>query len=144
MRLDLYQAENERLVREQTTMLAEARQKMQNREMLSALEQAGVLHALQILIENAIGKAKHILKAAGEPVPVSAYDAFARLNRMGVLNEEECSRWNNVIAIRNRIGHEYMNLNMELILNWVKTERYRFVVKFLEKKMDTKAESQDR
>lgn len=32
-----------------------------------------------------------------------------------------------------------MNLNMELILNWVKTERYRFIVNFLEKKMDTKA-----
>lgn len=133
MRLDLYQAETERLVHEQTSMLAEARQKLQDKQMLSALEQAGVLHALQILIENAIGKAKHIIKAAGEPVPVSAYDAFARLNRMGTFNEEECSQWNNVIGIRNRIVHEYMNLNMELILNWVKTERYRFIVTFLEK-----------
>lgn len=139
MRLDLYQAETERLVREQTTMLAEARQKLQDKQMLSALEQAGVLHALQILIENAIGKAKHIIKAAGEPVPVSAYDAFASLNRMGAVNEEECSQWNSVIGIRNQIVHDYMNLNMELILNWVKTERYRFIVNFLEKKRDVEA-----
>lgn len=130
MQLDLYQAETECLVREQTTMLAETRQKLQNKEGLSALEQAGVLHALQILIENAIGKAKHMLKATGEPVPVSAYDAFASLKRMGAVNAEEYSQWSSAIGIRNRIAHEYMNLNMELILNLVKTERYFFIVHF--------------
>jgi uncharacterized protein YutE (UPF0331/DUF86 family) len=136
MRLDLYQAETERSVREQTTMMAEARQKLQNKEGLSALEQAGVLHALQILIENAIGKAKNILKATEGPVPISAYDAFASLKRMGAMNAEEYSKWSSAIGIRNRIVHEYMNLKMDLILNWVKTERYRFIVKFLEAKMD--------
>lgn len=138
MRLDLNQAESECLVREQTTMLAEARQKLQNKEGLSALEQAGVLHALQILIENAIGKAKHMLKATGEPVPVSAYDAFTSLKRMGAVNAEEYSQWSSAIGIRNRIAHEYMNLNMELILNLVKTEQYFFIVNFLEKKMGAK------
>lgn len=136
MRLDLYQAETERFVREQTTMLTEARQKLQNKEGLSALEQAGVLHALQILIENAFGKAKRVLKAAGEPIPVSPYDAFASLMRMGTVNAEEYSQWSNVICIRNRIVHEYMNLNMELKLNLVRTECYSFIVTFLEKKMD--------
>lgn len=144
MRLDLYQAETDRLVREQTAMLKEARQKLQDKEGLSALEQAGVLHALQILIENAIGKAKHMLKAAGEPVPVSAYDAFASLKRMGVMNAEEYSQWSSAIGIRNRIVHEYMNLNMELILNLVKTERYSFIVNFLEKKMDARVGNHER
>jgi uncharacterized protein YutE (UPF0331/DUF86 family) len=45
------------------------------------LEQSGVLHALQILIENSIGKAKHLLKQANKLVPVSAYDAFASLEQ---------------------------------------------------------------
>jgi len=36
-------------------------------------------HALQILIENAIGKCKQLLKASAQPVPVSAQDAFAAL-----------------------------------------------------------------
>ena len=40
-----------------------------------------VLHAVQVLVENAIGKAKQQLKARGETVPVSAYDAFAALAR---------------------------------------------------------------
>lgn len=143
MRLDLYQAETERLVREQTTMLAEARQKLQNKEWLSALEQAGVFHALQILIENAIGKAKHILKAAGEPVPVSAYDALASLKRMGAMNAEEYSQWSSAIGTRNRIVHEYMNSKMELILNLVKTELYSFIVNFLKSRSIPKAVNHD-
>jgi uncharacterized protein YutE (UPF0331/DUF86 family) len=117
-------------------MLAEARRKLENKQGFTALEQAGALHPLQILIENAIGKAKHILKAPGEPVPVSAYDAFASLLRMGAVSVEDYSQWTSTIGIRNRIVHEYMNLNMELILNLVKTERYCFIVRFLEAKMD--------
>jgi uncharacterized protein YutE (UPF0331/DUF86 family) len=95
------------------------------------------------LIENAIGKAKHILKANGEPVPVSAYDAFASLVRIGVINLDEAPRWNSAIGIRNRIVHDYMNLNMELILNLVKAERHRFIVDFLEKKMDRTSDKND-
>jgi uncharacterized protein YutE (UPF0331/DUF86 family) len=139
MRLDLYQAETARLVREQTSMLAEARQKLQGKQVLSALEQAGVLHALQILIENAIGKAKHILKVAGEPVPASAYNAFGSLIRMGPVNSEEYSKWTSGIGIRNRIVHNYMNINMELILDLVKTGRYRLVVDCLGNKIGVRA-----
>jgi uncharacterized protein YutE (UPF0331/DUF86 family) len=77
MRLDLYQAETQRLACEQASMLEVARDKLLSNEPLTALERSGALHALQILIENAIGKAKDLMKSAGEPVPVSAYDAFA-------------------------------------------------------------------
>ena len=132
MRLDLYQAETERLAREQSAMLDDARLKLQAGSSLSPLEQGGVLHALQLLIENAIGKAKHMLKAAGEPVPVSAYDAFASLTRMGAIQDEALLRWNDVIGIRNRIVHDYMNIDMNIIKNLVKNEQYRFVVDFLE------------
>lgn len=83
MRFDLYQAETERLARERSAMLDEARLKLEAGQQLSLLEQSGILHALQVLTENAIGKAKHMLKAAGEPVPVSAHDAFASLARRG-------------------------------------------------------------
>ena len=143
MRLDLYQAETERLANAQAAMLDEARHKLHSRHTLTALEQAGILHALQILIENSIGKAKHLLKATGEPVPVSAYDAFARLIRIGTINPEEVQRWNSAIGIRNRIVHDYMNLNMELILNLVKTERYQFIVEFLRAPIEIKMSNDD-
>ena len=71
MRLDLYQAESERIANEQMALLAEAKQRIQSGAPLSRLEQSGVLHALQVLIENAIGKSKHLLKSAGMPVSLS-------------------------------------------------------------------------
>ncbi len=131
MRLDLYQAETECLAREQAAMLDEARLKLAAGQALSALEQAGILHALQVLIENAIGKAKHMLKAAGESVPVSAYDAFASLGRSGLVSAESLPRWNDVIGIRNRIVHDYMNIDMALILDLVRTTQYAFIADFL-------------
>jgi uncharacterized protein YutE (UPF0331/DUF86 family) len=94
MRLDLYQEETAHTAREQAAMLDEARERLMGGGELSCLEKNGVLHALQVLIENAIGKAKHLIKAAGEPVPVSAYDSFATLARLRGLSAEERERWN--------------------------------------------------
>lgn len=131
MRLDLYQAETERLAREQSAMLDEARLKLEAGQPLSLLEQSGILHALQVLTENAIGKAKHVLKAEGEPVPVSAYDAFASLARRGAVPAEELAKWNNAIGIRNRIVHDYMNIDMNVVFDLVREVKYRFVAEFL-------------
>lgn len=115
MRLELYQAETARVATEQTALLNEAQHILALGKELSRLEQNGVLHALQVLVENATGKSKQLLKAANEPVPVSAYDAFERLVRRGEINQTELERWNLVIGMRNRIVHEYMNLIYQLI-----------------------------
>lgn len=98
MRLDLYQAETAQIAKEQGALLDEVRQRLLSGGSLARLEENGVLHALQVLIENAIGKAKQILKAKGEPVPVSAYDAFATLSCLGIIPAEkndcvECCHW---------------------------------------------------
>jgi uncharacterized protein YutE (UPF0331/DUF86 family) len=98
---------------------------------LSRLEQNGVLHALQVLFENAIGKAKHLIKAAGEPVPVSAYDSFRALARILGLSAQELEQWNAIIGLRNRIVHDYMNLDMRRVLQVVESGGYAFVVDFL-------------
>jgi uncharacterized protein YutE (UPF0331/DUF86 family) len=86
MQLELYQAETARIAAEQAALLAQAREIMAQQRQLSLLEQAGVLHALQVLIENAIGKAKQLLKAQNQPVPVSACDAFTALARCGTID----------------------------------------------------------
>ena len=57
MRLDLYQAETARIAAGQSALLAQAKSILSEGRVLTPLEQSGVLHALQILIENAIGKA---------------------------------------------------------------------------------------
>lgn len=131
MRLDLYQIETAQTAREQGSLLDEACQRLSGGERLSRLEQNGVLHALQVIIENAIGKAKQILKANGEPVPVSAYDAVASLSRIGVIPATELPEWNAVIGLRNRIVHEYMNVDIERVLELIQAGQHELVTEFL-------------
>lgn len=131
MRLELYQAETARIATEQTALLDEAQGILEAGDTLSRLEQNGVLHALQVLIENAIGKAKQLIKVANEPVPVSAYDAFDTLARRGEINQTTLEQWNLAIGLRNRIVHEYMNIDMRLVLQLVKNKQYRFLTSFL-------------
>ena len=130
MRLDLYQAETARIAAEQSALLAQARAIMTQRN-LSLLEQNGVLHALQVLIENAIGKAKQSLKSHQQPVPVSAYDTFAVLARTGEIDAASLPDWNAVIGLRNRIVHDYMNIDMDKVMALVTSSHEQFVTAFL-------------
>lgn len=131
MRLDLYQAETALIAQEQTSLLDEARTTLLTGGKLSRLEQNGVLHALQVLVENAIGKAKQLLKAAGKQVPLSAYDSFLGLTELGVIKTNDLTAWNAAIDLRNRIVHDYMNIDMQRVLELVKNEQYRFITDFL-------------
>lgn len=135
MRLDLYQAECVRIANEQTTLLEEAKQRILSGAPLSRLEQSGVLHALQVLIENAIGKSKHLLKSKDVTVPVSAYDAFASLEQHGLINSQELEQWNSMIGLRNRIVHDYMNIDMQLIYELITKNRHQLIAEFLRKPM---------
>lgn len=131
MRLDLYQEETAQIARYQSEILAEARNKLTSGVTLSRLEQNGVLHALQVLVENAIGKGKHLLRAANREIPVSAYDTFVFLADAGLINREQLNDWNRAVGLRNRIVHDYMNIRMELVLELVSKGDYQFVVDFL-------------
>ena len=131
MRLELYMAETARIAHEQTSLLDQARQRLLANQPLNRLEESGVLHALQVLVENAIGKAKHTVKASNTPVPVSAYDAFSSLRQLGKLGGGSIEEWNSIIGLRDRIVHDYMNVDMALVLGLVRDQRYRFVTEFL-------------
>ena len=124
MRLELYHAETARIATEQSALLDVAKQRLTEGLMLTPLEQNGVLHALQVLVENAIGKAKQLLKASGETVPIPAYDAFSSLVRKGEVEQKQLTAWNAVIGLRNRI-------DMTRVLELVSQGRYEFVTEFL-------------
>lgn len=131
MRLELYQQETERLALDLQAMLDGARERLLAQQTLSALEQAGVLHALQVLTENAIGKAKLLIKRRGQDVPVSAYDAFAQLHREQVIDAEGMRQWTAAIGLRNRIVHDYLNVDMSLIDVLIKERKYELQLQFL-------------
>ena len=63
MRLDLYRAETTRTTAAQDALLARANAILGSGRAVMSLEQSGVLHALQVLIENAIGKGKQLVSA---------------------------------------------------------------------------------
>lgn len=131
MRLDLYQAETAIIAQKQTAILSDARAMLLAGKELSPLEKNGILHAFQILAENAIGKAKQTLKANSKRVPISAYDSFNGLAALGVVKDSELATWNAIIGLRNRIVHDYMNIDMSQVIELVKNEQYRFVANFL-------------
>lgn len=131
MRLDLYRAETARIAAEQSALLSQAKAILQHGRALTPLEQGGVLHALQILIENAIGKAKQLLKATDQPVPVSGYDAFKALVNTNLIDSADLPAWNAVIGLRNRIVHDYMNIDMDQVIALVAADKELFVTKFL-------------
>jgi len=131
MRLDLYQTETALIAQEQTSLLDEARATLLAGGTLSRLEQNGVLHAIQVLVENAIGKAKQLHKVAGKQVPLSAYDSFLGLTEIGFIKTSDLTAWNAAIGLRNRIVHDYMNIDMLRVLDLVKNEQYRFITDFL-------------
>ncbi|OGB33290.1 MAG: hypothetical protein A3F78_16480 [Burkholderiales bacterium RIFCSPLOWO2_12_FULL_61_40] len=135
MRLDLYQAETARIAAEQGALLAQAKGILATGRGLTALEQSGVLHALQVLIENAIGKTKQLLKAQNQPVPVSGYDAFKALAQRGLLDQSDLAAWNAVIGLRNRIVHDYMNIDMDQVMALVAADKAQFIVQFLLKEI---------
>lgn len=131
MRLDLYQAETALIAQEQSSLLDEARMILLKGDSLSRLEQNGVLHAIQLLVENAVGKAKQLLKATGKQVPLSAYDSFLCLADFGFVKSSDLPVWNAAIGLRNRIVHDYMNIDMTRVLELVEKEQYRFITEFL-------------
>lgn len=131
MQYDAYQSETATIARKQELLLDTVCERLERGEALSELEQNGVLHSLQILIENSIGKAKQILKLHNEPVPTSAYDAFALLIQQQRIPSENLSMWQAAVGLRNRIVHDYMNVDMDVVLDLVKHRQYRSIVEFL-------------
>jgi uncharacterized protein YutE (UPF0331/DUF86 family) len=128
---DLYLKETAVLANQYQKRLQQVTLRLQQNHPLSDLEAAGVIHTLQILIENAIGKAKQLLKYHSQPVPTSAYDAMTALADIDQLAPEQLDQWYAIIGLRNRIVHEYMNLDVKRVLEVVKQEKYRLVTTFL-------------
>lgn len=133
MRLELYLQETATQAEKHRRLLESAATRLENGS-LSELEQQGVLHSLQVIIENAIGKARHLLKANHKTVPVSAYDVITAAIDSGLLPKDQRSEWAAVIDLRNRIVHDYLNVDFAVIEGLMKEKRYALVLDFLTKR----------
>lgn len=131
MRLEIYQQETQKLSEKHKNILAEIHHQLEINNGLSQIEEQAALHSLQVTIENAIGKARHVLKLHKKTVPASAYDLFEVLESQGVIQSKELSQWKKIIGLRNVIVHEYMKVNMEMVKNVIIEKKYEFVLAFL-------------
>ncbi|WP_158279882.1 type VII toxin-antitoxin system HepT family RNase toxin [Coraliomargarita sinensis] len=134
MDYELYHEATLAMLRRQERALSDAKARMQSEAGLSELEWNGLEHALQLLVENAIGKAKHLLRLAGySPAPVNAYDAFVALQEAGMCSESDVDVWAKAIGMRNAIVHEYLKVDRALIREVLDCGAYRHVTDFLER-----------
>lgn len=131
MQLEIYQQETQKLSKKHSKVLSKIRQQITQNNEVSLIEEQAMLHSLQVTIENAIGKARHILKLHHKKVPISAYDLFEELKSQGFIQMEELNQWKKIIDLRNTIVHEYMKVNIELVTNVILDKKYEFVLKFL-------------
>lgn len=137
MDYELYHEATLAMLRRQEVALNDAKARLQAESSLSELEWNGLEHALQLLVENAIGKAKHLLRLAGHsPTPVNAYDAFVALHEVGMCSAADVDIWAKAIGMRNAIVHEYLKVNRDLIREVLLSGAYRHVTSFLEKPFD--------
>ena len=131
MKIELYQAETEKMCRFHKKILDEAQQRLDADDSFSDMEKLGIIHALQVIIENSIGKAKHLLKIRQQAIPVSAYDTFELLQQLNLINDAH--KWNKIIGFRNTVVHEYMNVSEDIVFAIVRKQTYQFVLDFLNK-----------
>ncbi len=133
MKINLYQAETEKTCFYHEKILEQAYIAFINDKVLSEMEFQGVIHSLQVIIENSIGKAKHLLKYFKMDIPTSAYTSFEYLSNCMVITKKELVKWKSIIGLRNTIVHEYMAVEHDIITHIIKIKEYLFITEFLKK-----------
>ncbi len=116
------------IANEEKTILDELSSKMS----LNKIEFRAAKSSLQTLIENAIGKAKKILKYYGCPVtPSRGRDAVFFMYELGLIEEEEFQALNAAIGFRNSMIHDYMKFDESVLYAILREKRYMDIYQFL-------------
>ncbi len=106
---------------------------MSEKESWSKIELRAVKNSMQVIVENAIGKAKRILKYFNCPVvPQKGSDAFEFMYEMGLIEDETYATMKSAIGLRNAMIHDYMNFNDAILKRIVTEKKYDEVISFLE------------
>jgi uncharacterized protein YutE (UPF0331/DUF86 family) len=88
--------------------------------------------SMQILIENAIGKARRILKHLSCPlVPTRGRDALVIMHDTSLLDDHQYQSLMQAVGFRNAMIHDYMNFDEKVLVNILREKRYLEVYRFL-------------
>ncbi|WP_245921459.1 type VII toxin-antitoxin system HepT family RNase toxin [Bowmanella denitrificans] len=97
---------------------------------LSVHEYRSAERLLQLLVESAIGLAKHWSKLLKVSPPKDAYQTFSRLHEKGVLTEQQLLQWRKTIGLRNALVHDYLNIDRQIIIEVIRKQYYQSVYAF--------------
>lgn len=111
---------------------AEILDEMSRKTIWSKVEIRAVKNSMQVIIENAIGKAKRTLKYFNCPVIAQkGSDAFSFMYEIGLIDDDTYATMRSAIGLRNAMIHDYMNFNDKILMQVVKTKKYKGVTSFL-------------
>ena len=100
-------------------------------EPLNLLERSAAERSLQILVESAIGSAKHLNKKEGLPERLDSYQTITQLTEELDINTAYLPQLKGAIGMRNAIVHDYLNLDWELIQAVLDQQQYLLLVDFI-------------
>lgn len=100
---------------------------------LTELEYRASERLLQLLIESGVGVAKHWLKSVGRTAPADAYQVFAKLCQLQLINDDELTNWKKMIGLRNALVHDYLNIDLTIISDILKQRYYVDVQSFVKR-----------
>lgn len=104
-------------------------------ESLDKIQIRAARASLQILIENAIGKARRILKHFDCPVvPTRSRDPFVIMHEIGLVSDETYQALMQAVGFRNTMIQDYLNFDERVLVEIVQQKRYMDVHAFLVEK----------
>lgn len=128
MKFQEYLQNTVRLANEEKEILDE----LASKDKLDKIEIRAAKNSLQTMIENAIGKAKKILKHYNCPmVPTRNKDAFIFMYEIGLIDEERFKSLSMAVGFRNSMIHDYMEFNVDILYSILKDRKYDEVYNFL-------------
>ncbi len=88
--------------------------------------QKGTERLLQELIEAAVDANLHLLRSAGAPTPPDYFQSFLEMGRQGVIPQPLAERLAPSAGLRNRLVHEYDEIDDRIVLEAVREARGEF------------------
>ncbi len=83
----------------------------------------GTERLLQETIEAAVDTNLHLLRATGATTPTDYYESFISLGQAGVISPDLAERLAPAAGLRNRLVHEYDDIDDEIVLRAVSEAR---------------------
>jgi len=76
---------------------------------------------LERMISRMIDVNYHVITGSGHPPPRDYYDSFTELGKLGILEPKFASRIARAAGLRNRIVHEYDEINPEKVFEAIRS-----------------------